>query len=112
MLALYRIYQLLVMLPLMAAVTIVAAVITARDLLKAAFHHPLEIVAQKTVNGKNVVCSFSLPVVPLTIDGAFAVMPRTSKIPRPGRIILTIHPANVAFVVDGEIFQSPACNVV
>lgn len=36
---------------------------------------------------------FSLPVVPLTIDGAFAVMPRTSKIPRPGRIILTIHPA-------------------
>ena len=34
---------------------------------------------------------FNLPVVPLTIDGAFAVMPRTSKIPRYGRIRLTIH---------------------
>ncbi len=31
-----------------------------RDLLKAAFHHPLEIVAQKTVNGKNVVCSLMI----------------------------------------------------
>lgn len=36
---------------------------------------------------------FNLPVVPLTIDGAFDVMPRTSKIPRYGRIRLTIHPA-------------------
>lgn len=34
---------------------------------------------------------FSLPVVPITIDGAFRVMPRFTKIPRPGRIILTIH---------------------
>ncbi len=34
---------------------------------------------------------FDLPVVPMTIDGAFNVMPRTSRIPRFGKIILTIH---------------------
>lgn len=34
---------------------------------------------------------FNLPVVPLTIDGAFHVMPRTAKLPRYGKIILTIH---------------------
>ncbi|MDE6651300.1 MAG: 1-acyl-sn-glycerol-3-phosphate acyltransferase [Paramuribaculum sp.] len=34
---------------------------------------------------------FNLPVVPLTIDGAFKIMPRFKKIPRPGTIILTIH---------------------
>lgn len=36
---------------------------------------------------------FNLPVVPLTIDGSFDVMPRFKRLPRPGRIILTIHPA-------------------
>ena len=36
---------------------------------------------------------FGLPVVPVTIDGAFAVLPRTGKIPRFGHIRLTIHPA-------------------
>ena len=36
---------------------------------------------------------FKLPVVPITIDGAFRVMPRTAKLPRWGHIILTIHPA-------------------
>ena len=35
---------------------------------------------------------FSLPVTPLTIDGAFAVMPRTTYNFKPGKIILTIHP--------------------
>lgn len=35
---------------------------------------------------------FSLPVVPLTIDGAFAVMPRTTYNFKPGKIVLTIHP--------------------
>ena len=35
---------------------------------------------------------FGLPVVPLTIDGAFSILPRTRKIPRYGRIRLTIHP--------------------
>lgn len=34
---------------------------------------------------------FGLPVVPVTINGAYAVMPRTAWLPRPGRIVLTIH---------------------
>lgn len=34
---------------------------------------------------------FGLPMVPITIDGAFAVMPRTKRLPRPGHIKLTIH---------------------
>lgn len=34
---------------------------------------------------------FNLPLVPVTIDGSFKVMPRTSKLPRPGHIVLTIH---------------------
>lgn len=34
---------------------------------------------------------FSLPVVPITIAGAFDVMPRTAKLPKWGRIVLTIH---------------------
>ena len=34
---------------------------------------------------------FGLPVVPLTIDGAYKVMPRTALLPRPGHITLTIH---------------------
>lgn len=34
---------------------------------------------------------FGLPVVPVTIDGSYAVMPRNAKLPRPGRIVLTIH---------------------
>lgn len=34
---------------------------------------------------------FNLPLVPVTIDGSFKVMPRTSKLPHPGHIVLTIH---------------------
>ena len=34
---------------------------------------------------------FSLPVVPLTIDGAFSLMPKGSINVRPGKVILTIH---------------------
>lgn len=34
---------------------------------------------------------FGLPVVPLTIDGAFQVMPRSSYNVRPGTITITIH---------------------
>ncbi len=34
---------------------------------------------------------FGLPVVPITIDGAYNVMRRTAKLPRPGKIVLTIH---------------------
>jgi len=44
---------------------------------------------------------FHLPVVPVTIDGAFDVMPRTATVPKWGTIKLTIHkpiapPANEA----------------
>ena len=39
---------------------------------------------------------FNLPVVPLTIDGSFKVMPRGSWLPRPGHITLTIHQPIVA----------------
>lgn len=54
----------------------------------------------RTRNGKvarfkrgafTLAMEFNLPVVPITIDGAFRVMPRTTLIPRPGTIILTIH---------------------
>lgn len=34
---------------------------------------------------------FGFPVVPITIDGSFDVLPRTSALPRWGHIILTIH---------------------
>lgn len=34
---------------------------------------------------------FQLPVVPITIDGAYRVLPRGSWLPRPGHITLTIH---------------------
>lgn len=34
---------------------------------------------------------FNLPVVPISIDGSYKVMPRTGLLPRPGHIILTIH---------------------
>lgn len=34
---------------------------------------------------------FNLPVVPLTIDGSFEVMPRFKWLPNPGHITLTIH---------------------
>ena len=34
---------------------------------------------------------FNLPVVPLTIDGSFNVMPRTAKLPHWGHIHITIH---------------------
>ena len=33
----------------------------------------------------------NLPVVPVTISGAYEVMPRSAKLPRPGHITLTIH---------------------
>lgn len=33
----------------------------------------------------------NMPVVPLTIAGAYEVMPRSAKLPRPGHIVLTIH---------------------
>jgi 1-acyl-sn-glycerol-3-phosphate acyltransferase len=34
---------------------------------------------------------FGLPVVPVTIDGAYDVLPRNATLPRPGHIKVTIH---------------------
>ena len=34
---------------------------------------------------------FNLPVVPVSIDGAYRVLRRTAKLPRPGHIKLTVH---------------------
>ena len=36
---------------------------------------------------------FKLPVVPITIDGAYDILPKNAKLPHWGKIILTIHPA-------------------
>lgn len=33
----------------------------------------------------------SMPVVPVTIKGAYSIMPRNARLPRPGHITLTIH---------------------
>ena len=38
---------------------------------------------------------FRLPVVPITIDGAYDILPCTGKVPVPGHITLTLHPAIV-----------------
>lgn len=48
---------------------------------------------------------FDLPIVPLTIDGAFYVMPRTTYNIRPGKIILTIHKPIVP-TIDGHNFEN------
>lgn len=34
---------------------------------------------------------FGLPVVPITIDGSYRILPTGEKLPRPGHITLTIH---------------------
>ncbi len=39
----------------------------------------------------SLAMEFGLPVVPISIDGAFRVLPRGKWLPRPGRIVLTIH---------------------
>lgn len=39
-----------------------------------------------------LAAEFGLPIVPLTIDGAYDVMPRAAKLPKWGHITLTIHP--------------------
>lgn len=39
-----------------------------------------------------LAAEFKLPVVPLTIDGSFKCMPRTTYNVTPGKIVLTIHP--------------------
>lgn len=39
----------------------------------------------------SLAVEFGLPVVPITIDGAYKILRRGSLLPRPGRILLTIH---------------------
>ncbi len=45
---------------------------------------------------------FKLPLVPVTIDGAYDVMPRSKKLPRWGHITLTIHRPIAAPTDDAE----------
>ena len=45
---------------------------------------------------------FGLPVVPITIRGAFDVLPRWKFLPRPGHITLIIHPAIKADAATGS----------
>ena len=49
---------------------------------------------------------FKLPIVPITIDGAFNVMPRTTYNVTPGQIILTIHKPIAAPKNNEEIEQA------
>ncbi len=39
----------------------------------------------------SLAMEFGLPVVPITIDGAYSVLPRGKWLPRPGKIVLTVH---------------------
>lgn len=57
---------------------------------------------------------FSLPVVPLTIEGAFSLLPKGSLNVHPGKVILTIHPpiyppADGKYDVDALMKQSYNC---
>ena len=54
----------------------------------------------RTWNGKlqrfkkgayQLAIDLNLPVVPLTIDGSFSVLPRSSYLIKPGKMVLTIH---------------------
>lgn len=80
-----------------------------------AIHHTMELAEKQLSGGMSVVVfpegtrsrtgrlgtfkrgafmlatEFNLPVVPITIDGAYNVMPITAKLPRPGHITLTLH---------------------
>lgn len=52
---------------------------------------------------------FGLPVVPLTVNGSFEVMPRTAHFPRPGHITIIIHkpiPATDQDTVSSKAFEA------
>lgn len=53
-----------------------------------------------------IAVDLKLPVVPLTIDGAYDVMPRNSNILRPRKIVLTIHPPIEPKGNKGDALQS------
>ena len=40
-----------------------------------------------------IASELDVPILPVTIDGAFAILPRGHILPHPRKIILTIHPA-------------------
>ncbi|MDE6309733.1 MAG: 1-acyl-sn-glycerol-3-phosphate acyltransferase, partial [Muribaculaceae bacterium] len=69
----------------------------------------------RTWNGKmrafkrgayKLAAEFGLPMVPITIDGAFAVMPRFKKLPHWGHITLTIHKPMPAPTDEHQLAQS------
>ncbi len=53
-----------------------------------------------------LAAEFQLPVVPITIDGSFGVLPRTSIVPHWGTITLTIHQPIMPHPVDGHDLAS------
>lgn len=52
-----------------------------------------------------LACEFKMPMVPVTIDGAYEVMPRTSLLPRYGTIRLTIHKPIAPPTEESEIHE-------
>jgi len=40
-----------------------------------------------------IASELDVPILPVTIDGAFSILPRGTYLPHPGRVTLTIHPA-------------------
>lgn len=53
-----------------------------------------------------LAAEFGLPMVPITIDGSFAVMPRFKKLPHWGHITLTIHKPMPAPTDEHQLAQS------
>ena len=74
------------------------------DMAEQTLRHGMSLVVfpegSRTWNGKlqrfkkgayQLAIDLNLPVVPLTIDGSFSVLPRSSYLIKPGKMILTIH---------------------
>ena len=40
-----------------------------------------------------IASELDVPILPVTIDGAFEVLPRGTYLPHPRRVVLTVHPA-------------------
>ncbi len=39
-----------------------------------------------------IASELDVPILPVTIDGAFEVLPRGTYLPHPRRVVLTVHP--------------------
>ena len=74
------------------------------DMAEQTLKHGMSLVVfpegSRTWNGKlqrfkkgayQLAIDLNLPVVPLTIDGSFSVLPRSSYLIKPGKMVLTIH---------------------